>query len=61
MTTNSLDRRSFLKLGTLAGGGFFLASWTRAQGAGSDVFSPSAFIRITPDGKVTLMAHKRRG
>lgn len=58
MSTHTLDRRSFFKLSALAGGGFMLASWTRAEDAEGEDFSPSAFIHITPAGKVTLMAHK---
>lgn len=58
MSTQSLDRRSFFKLSTLASGGFMLASWTRAEDSDGADFSPSAFIHITPSGKVTLMAHK---
>ncbi|MES2475838.1 MAG: molybdopterin cofactor-binding domain-containing protein [Verrucomicrobiota bacterium] len=58
MNADTMDRRGFFKLGALAGGGFILASWARAEDAGGGDFSPSAFIRITPDGKVTLMAHK---
>lgn len=55
---NTLDRRGFFKVSTLAGGGFLLASWSRGAGSDDAAFSPNAFIRIAPDGKVTIMAHK---
>ena len=58
---NDLDRRSFLKMTTLVGGGFALGlytpQWTLAQERGRQPgFVPVAFIRIAPSGVVTLMA-----
>jgi isoquinoline 1-oxidoreductase beta subunit len=65
----SLDRRGFLKLSALAGGGlvlgFYLGPARRALGAdvikaGDELpggaFAPNAFIRIAPDGAVTIFA-----
>ncbi len=57
-TPETLDRRGFFKIGALAGGGFLLGSWsgTAAEDAASSAFSPNAFIRITPEGVVTIFA-----
>jgi isoquinoline 1-oxidoreductase beta subunit len=61
-----LDRRSFLKLVALAGGGLVLGYYVRpagrAESAAPDAgkvggqFVPNAFIRISPDGKVTVFS-----
>jgi isoquinoline 1-oxidoreductase beta subunit len=59
----SVDRREFLKVSALAGGGLVVGSWFEflspsALGAqaGAPTFVPNAFIRITPGGAVTLVA-----
>lgn len=64
----ALDRRMFLKLAGLAGGGlalgFYFKSGARAGGEVAAVtpgsvegaFAPSAFIRIGPDGAVTIFS-----
>jgi isoquinoline 1-oxidoreductase subunit beta len=61
----SVDRRSFLKISALAGGGLLVGTYL---GFGNDLdaaetatatpgsFSPNAFIKITPDGAVSLIA-----
>jgi isoquinoline 1-oxidoreductase subunit beta len=59
-----VDRRSFLKIATMAGGGLVLGYYLRPAGhaevAKADagpldgVFIPNAFIRIAPDGGVTV-------
>src|SRR5579863_5067772 len=57
-----VDRRSFLQLSAVAGGGFALGLYTRpmallAQGPGKPPdLTPQAFIQIAPDGVVTIMA-----
>jgi isoquinoline 1-oxidoreductase beta subunit len=60
-----LDRRSFIKVSALAGGGLLVATCFRvgplsARGQvprpGPGPFAPNAFIRIAADGTVTLIA-----
>lgn len=55
-----ISRRCFLQMSAVAGGGFLLGlydrPWARAQGIGGPVLTPQAFIRVAPDGVVTIMA-----
>jgi isoquinoline 1-oxidoreductase subunit beta len=62
MTTTIIDRRSFLRVSAIAGGGMLLATYidpvADAFGAPPEATDAmlNAFIRITPDGMVTIMA-----
>lgn len=58
-----VNRREFLKLTGLAGGGFALAFYFKsgpgaeaAQAVASGDFAPNAFIRISPAGAVTIVS-----
>ncbi|GIW53087.1 MAG: isoquinoline 1-oxidoreductase subunit beta [Gemmatimonadales bacterium] len=60
-TTLRVNRREFLKVSALAGGGMLIATywdpWNRLLAAESAAeFSPNAFIKITSDGAVTIIA-----
>jgi isoquinoline 1-oxidoreductase beta subunit len=60
MDTLLVDRRGFLKVGLLAGGGFFLSLDTpglaEAAGDGAGLFMPNPFIKISSDGLVTIVS-----
>lgn len=66
MTTNTVNRRSFLKVTTAAGGGLMIAMYTdafadllaqgRQGGAPPPPLEPNAFIVINRDGTVTITA-----
>jgi len=52
-----VDRREFIKVGTLAGGGLLLAIYApgaRGQDSAAAPFQPNAFLRIDPSGEVTI-------
>lgn len=50
-----LSRREFLSAGVAAGAGLVIGFYLPHRGASGSEFSPNAFIRITPDGKITLV------
>ncbi len=64
--SSTLDRRQFLRVTGLAGGGLLLGAWLdfgrdgvlEAAEIGTEAadFSPNAFIRIAPNGVITVMA-----
>lgn len=61
MEPTLIDRRFFLRISALAGGGMILALYFKSAAlgqtrspAGSSILN--AFIRVTPDGTVTIMA-----
>src|ERR1700737_2603645 len=65
MNTKLLDRRSFLRVSAISGGGLVLAyytepisqAWAQAPPAAPRAaLTPSAFIRVSPEGTVTIMA-----
>ncbi|HYC71768.1 MAG TPA: molybdopterin cofactor-binding domain-containing protein, partial [Opitutaceae bacterium] len=66
-----LDRRGFLRVTALAGGGLAIGyvlpgseALAQATGAVDDtarVFAPNPFIKITPDGTVTITAKNPEG
>src|SRR5688500_19410256 len=61
--TTTTTRRDFLKVTSLVGGGLLFASYVETADAlsafvlpGAADFVPNAFIRMTPDGIVTIVA-----
>src|ERR687896_2458262 len=64
MTNQTIDRRAFLRVSALAGGGIALASYIEPAEALASwmtpkapaAFTPNAYIRITTDGVITIVA-----
>src|SRR5262245_32459937 len=62
-TIAAVNRRSFLKLVGMAGGGLALAFYVgdratalAATNSGEQGFAPNAFLRISPDGSILIYA-----
>src|SRR5690242_12470993 len=60
--TTTLNRRTFLKTATIAGGGLMIGTWLPLGAPDADVldaaaaaFEPNVWIRITPDNKTRIM------
>ena len=64
LTTKEVSRREFLRASSIVGGGLLLASYIETLDAATAFaatptatdFAPNAFIRMTPDGIVTIIA-----
>src|SRR5664279_2246823 len=63
MTPMTVDRRTFLRVSTVAGGGILLSTWFEPTtallaetGGATAEFTPYPFIRIGADGAVTIIA-----
>ena len=68
-TTKRVSRRQFLRVTGIAGGGMLLATYIPFLDTASAAFAaeptaadfvPNAFIRITPNGAVTIIEDPRR-
>lgn len=50
-----LSRREFVAAGVAAGAGLVVGFYLPHRGASEKVFSPNAYLRITPDNKITIV------
>ncbi len=64
-STNDLTRRAFLKTAAMAGSGLVIAMKLTPKLAAAEVspeFAPNAFLRIAPDGAITILSkHSEMG
>lgn len=60
MSIPSVSRRNFLRVSMIAGGGMLVGFSALSHAETTDMeatpFSPNAYIKISPDGKITLMS-----
>ena len=60
MTAPALNRRDFVRIGLAVGGGLLVTVGATGCAPGADLepvtFSPNAFLRIDPDGAVTVVS-----
>jgi CO/xanthine dehydrogenase Mo-binding subunit len=54
---SALSRRAFIKTSTAAGTGLVVGLYlpSSAQAEGENVFAPNAYVKIAPDGKITIV------
>jgi CO/xanthine dehydrogenase Mo-binding subunit len=50
-----LSRREFVAAGVAAGAGLVVGFYLPHGGKGEEVFSPNAYVRITPDNRITIV------
>src|SRR5580693_4598424 len=50
-----LSRREFVAAGVAAGAGLVIGFYLPHKNSSAEVFSPNAYLRITPDNKVTIV------
>ncbi|MGH9500944.1 MAG: molybdopterin cofactor-binding domain-containing protein [Terriglobales bacterium] len=52
---SALSRRQFLAVGAAAGAGLVIGFYLSHGSSTGDRFSPNAFVKITPEGKITIV------
>src|ERR1700730_12000050 len=49
-----LSRREFITAGAAAGAGLVIGFYLPHKGSGQETFAPNAYLKIAPDGKITV-------